>query len=96
MPRESEMVRSIKIFVAVFCIVCILALCIAPYADIPVTVLEALQVVLMLMFALVTGLFLVAGLYYQVLVQTVAPLYVRKSPRRSLLLPLESSCVQQC
>ncbi|MGB7189251.1 MAG: hypothetical protein WBD10_03890 [Acidobacteriaceae bacterium] len=96
MPTGLEMLRYIKIFVAVFCIVCILALCIAPYADIPVTVLEALQVVIMLMFALITSLLLATGLFYQVLGGSAEPLYRRKPPIRSLLLPLDSSCVQQC
>ncbi len=90
------MVRSIKIFVAVFCIVCILALCIAPYADIPASVLEALQVVVMLMFALLTSVLLAAGLFYLIMVCSAEPLYIRKAPTRSLLLPIDSSCVQQC
>jgi hypothetical protein len=90
------MVRSIKIFVAVFCIVCILALCIAPYADIPASVLEALQVVVMLMFALITAVLLVAGLFNLVMVRSAEPLYIRKAPKRWLLLPIDSSCVQQC
>lgn len=89
------MVRSIKILVALFCIVCILALCIAPYVDIPVTVLDALQVVIMLMFAAITSLFLVARLFSQVLSGSAEPLYIRKSPTRSLL-PIETNCVQQC
>jgi hypothetical protein len=90
------MVRSIKIFVAVFCIVCILALCIAPYADIPASVLEALQVVIMLMFALLTSVLLAAGLFFLIMVRSAEPLYIRKAPTRSLLLPIDSSCVQQC
>jgi hypothetical protein len=90
------MVRSIKIFVAVFCIVCILALCIAPYADIPASVLEALQVVIMLMFALIGCVLLVAGLFYLVMVRSAEPLHIGKAPRRWLLLPIDSSCVQQC
>lgn len=90
------MLRYIKIFVAVFCIVCILALCIAPYADIPATVLEALQVVVMLMFAVITSHLLATGLFPQALSESAEPLYIRRSPTRSLLLPLDSSCVQQC
>jgi len=89
------MLRSIKIFVALLCIVCILALCIAPYADIPATVLKALQVVVMLVFAAITSL-VVGGLFSQALSACAEPLYIRKSPIRSLLLPLDSSCVQQC
>lgn len=89
------MVRYIKIFVAVFCIVCILALCIAPYADIPVTILDALQFVIMLMFAMVGGVLLLAFAFHQLLISRVVLRAERKSPTRSLLLPIETTCVQQ-
>lgn len=90
------MVRSLKIFVALFCIVCILALCIAPYADIPLSVLKALQVVIMLMFALIGSLLLLLGPYTQVLADFMALRVDRRAPTRSPLLPLETNCVQQC
>lgn len=89
------MVRYIKIFVAIFCIVCILALCIAPYADIPVTVLDALQFVIMLMFAMIGGVLFLVWAFHQVLIQQAILHADRKSPTRSLLLPIETTCVQQ-
>lgn len=89
------MVRYIKIFVAIFCIVCILALCIAPYADIPVSVLDALQFVVMLMFAMVGSVLLVAAAFQQVLVSQVFLRADPDAPTRSLLLPIETTCVQQ-
>lgn len=89
------MARYIKIVVAVFCIVCILALCIAPYADIPVTVLDALQFVIMLMFAMLGGVLLLAWIFRRVLGSPVILRAERKAPTRSLLLPIETTCVQQ-
>lgn len=89
------MVRYIKIFVAVLCIVCILALCIAPYADIPLTVLKALQVVIMLMFALMGAVLLLTGAFYQTVLQQLVLRAERQSPIRSLFLPIETNCVLQ-
>ncbi|MGH9585663.1 MAG: hypothetical protein ACRD3F_01835 [Acidobacteriaceae bacterium] len=90
-----EMVRYIKIFLAILCIVCILALCIAPNADIPVSILKALQFVIMLMFALISSMLLLAGAFHLVIVQMVVSRTGRKCPTRSLFLPIESNCVQQ-
>lgn len=89
------MARYFKIVVAVFCIVCILALCIAPYADIPVTVLDALQFVIMLMFAMIGGVILLATFFHQVVASRVILRAERKAPTRSLLLPIETTCVQR-
>lgn len=88
------MVRYIKIFVAVFCIVCILALCIAPYAEIPLTVLKALQVVIMLMFALLGAALLLTGAF-QLVLQQVVLRAERRAPTRSLLLPIDTTCLQR-
>lgn len=90
------MVRFLRIFVAVLCIVCILALCIAPFADIPVTVLKALQVVIMLMFGLMGSILLLAGIFHQTRSHDVTLRADCKSPTRWLLLPLETNCVQRC
>lgn len=90
------MVRSLKIFVALFCIVCILALCIAPYADIPLSVLDALQVIVMLMLALMGSLFLLLSPFTRVLARFMALRADRRGPTRFLSLPLETNCVQQC
>lgn len=90
------MVRFLRIFVAVLCIVCILALCIAPFADIPLTVMKALQVVVMLVFGLMGGILLLTGIFHRVQAHEVASRADRKSPMRCLLLPLETNCVQRC
>lgn len=90
------MVRFLKIFVAVLCIVCILVLCIAPFADIPVTVLKALQIVAMLMFGLMGSVLLSAGIFRSAPAQKRVSRAEHKSPTRCPLLPLESNCVQRC
>lgn len=92
----NQMVRFFRIFVAVLCIVCILALCIAPFADIPVTVLKALQVVILLMFGLTSSILLLAGMFHQTRSQEVTLRADCESPTRHLLLPLETNCVQRC
>lgn len=89
------MVRYIKIFVAIFCIVCILALCIAPYADIPATVLDTLQFVIMLMFAMVGAVLLLAGAFPHLVISQATLRSEPKSPARSPLLPIETTCVQR-
>lgn len=92
------MARSAKIIVALLCIVCVLALCIAPYVDIPVTVLKSLQVVLLLMFALLAGALLSANLFlfYLTLVKPDTGQVRHTISTRLFLLPIETNCVQQC
>ena len=92
------MVRSAKIIVALLCITCVLALCIAPYVDIPVTVLKSLQIVLLLMFSLAAGaLFLISTFLFQLALFRYA---IRQVSLPTLiitfLLPIETNCVQQC
>ena len=77
------------------CIVCLLALCIAPWVDPPETILKSLQVIFLLMSALVAGLHVLAG----VLPVPWRPLGIKSTniPQiPDLLLPRETSCVQQC
>jgi len=77
------------------CIVCLLALCIAPWVDPPETVLKSLQVIFLLMSALVAGLHMLAD----TLPVPSRPLGMKSTnipPIPDLLLPSETSCVQQC
>lgn len=46
------MPRSIKVVVALICLVCILAFCIAPCADIPATALRSMQAILLLLLSI--------------------------------------------
>lgn len=85
-----------KIVVAMLCIVCVLTLCIAPYVDIPFTVLKALQDVLLLTFALLVCALALARLFNQVLVRCTLMRSDHRALTRSLLAPFETNCVQQC
>jgi hypothetical protein len=52
----------VKVLVAVLCIVCVLAICIAPDADLPDTVTRAAQVAWMLLITIVASAFVISGL----------------------------------
>lgn len=88
--------RVAKIVVAMVCIVCVLALCIAPYVDIPFTVLKALQDVLLLTFALLVCALALLGIFHQLLARCALMRSDYRVLTRSLLSPLETNCVLQC
>ena len=91
------MTRCAKIVVALLCVVCVLALCIAPYVDIPVTVLESLQTAILLMVLLLAASVLLANILLSHLArfqQVARASYTTLN--RPILLPLEKNCVQQC
>lgn len=90
------MVRSAKIVVALLCIVCVLALCIAPYADIPASALKSLEAVLLLMLSLATTALLEAYLFHRVLFRIASPRTGHTAQPCPLLLPIQTSCVLQC
>jgi hypothetical protein len=91
------MTRSVKIMVALLCIVCVLALCIAPYVDIPVTALRSLQTLLVLMFALAGALVFIDS---SILGLGLSPRALLRPHNAAsclfFVLPIEASCVQQC
>jgi hypothetical protein len=89
-------VRFAKIAVALLCITCVLALCIAPYVDIPFTVLKALQDVVLLMFSLLTGVLLLVSLFHHAPVRFVPARWRHTAVFPSILPPLETNCVQRC
>ncbi|WP_158749700.1 hypothetical protein [Acidobacterium sp. S8] len=90
------MARILTIAVALLCVICVLALCIAPSVDIPQTVLKSLQVIALLIFSLVAGTLLLADLVrLAFLVRSLEDNRVVASILGPLL-PLEISCVQQC
>lgn len=92
------MARWVKIVIAVLCIVCVLAICIAPNLDLPVTVIKSLQTILLLLtFSLITAAFASVCLFSR---SRVCRAEVRAGPE--LLhppyssLPFETGCVQRC
>lgn len=49
------MVRFIRVAAAVFCVLCVLAICIAPLVDLPDTNLRAYNLAMLLLFSLMAG-----------------------------------------
>lgn len=90
------MTQAVKITIALVCIVCLLALCIAPWVDPPETTLKSLQIILLLMASFIAGLFVLAGipaLAWRLLLGMVG-FQILRIP--DLRLPREKTCVQQC
>jgi hypothetical protein len=51
------MAKAIKFTVIVFCMICILAICIAPLADLPATSLRSYQAAMVLLWSLIATAF---------------------------------------
>lgn len=92
------MTRSAKIIVALLCILCVLALCVAPYVDIPVTVLKSLQTALLLILSLVAGALLLVSsfLFCPALFRRMALRIGSRTLIWPFFLPIDTNCVQQC
>ena len=91
------MARSVKIVVALLCIACILAFCIAPYAEIPATALRSLQAMLLFILALAAAATLrPAGRLHRVAAVPFALRTAHADPPCPLLPPFQTGCVLQC
>jgi hypothetical protein len=90
------MARAIKIAIALLCLTCVLALCIAPWVDPPQTTLKALQTILFLMSALAVLAFWFAELLSPERQNLHEPVWLKALPFPNLLLPREAGCVQRC
>jgi hypothetical protein len=98
MGRFEKIAKTATVLVALLCIVCVLALCIAPYVDIPVTALKSLQIALLMMLALAGSAALMAqGLFFRLAMPASEALPGDfAAPLRPRMLPIECNCVQQC
>ena len=90
------MARIPTITVALLCLICILALCIAPAVDIPQTILKSFQMIAMLMLILVTGAFQMADLALLSFPGRSFAMEHLIGMVRSPQPPLATNCVQQC
>lgn len=91
------MARFAKIVVALLCITCVLTLCIAPYVDIPVTVLKSLQITLLLLSLLLVAARLLISSRLFLLAFFRGRVTESRAPLIPLLrLPIQTNCVQQC
>lgn len=90
------MSRSVKVVVALLCIACILAFCIAPYAEIPATALRSLQAMLLLILALAAAALQSPGRLHRAVPVMFRLRTAHAAPPCPLLLPIQAGCVLQC
>ncbi|HSY72546.1 MAG TPA: hypothetical protein VK729_13110 [Silvibacterium sp.] len=91
-----SMARAVKIISALLCMVCVIALCVAPWVDPPETTLKSLQVILFLMFAFVACTLLFAGMLALEVLLVCRRLWHVPRLVQHLKLPIQTNCVQQC
>jgi len=90
------MARAINIAAALLCLVCVLAVCIAPSVDIPDTTLKSLQIILLMMLILIAGVFKLAGIADLALRSRSFSVGRPAALVRSSVPPIQTNCVQQC
>jgi len=91
------MAKAIKLVTVAVCLLCILAICIAPLVDLPATNLRTYQLALVLMWSLMASAFCLILSSSQLFVRVCARLFTL--PHQKILplsLPLQISCVLQC
>lgn len=91
-----RMARAINIAAALVCLICVIALCIAPSVDIPDTTLKSLQIILLIMLTLIEAILLRAGTVDLALLFLGFSTGRRTALVRSPFLPIQTNCVQQC
>lgn len=90
------MARSIKVVAALLCIACILAFCVAPYAEIPATALRSLQAMLLFILALTAASLQPAGRFHSAEPVTCCLRTAHTAPPCPMLPPIQIGCVLQC
>ena len=90
------MTRFAKVVVALLCIVCVLTLCIAPYVDLPLTILKSIQIILLLLFSLAVAELNSDSLFNATLGPWTNARTGRASQIHVIYPPLETNCVLQC
>jgi hypothetical protein len=90
------MTRATKVVLALLCIICVLALCIAPWVDPPETTLKSLQVILFLMSALAVYAFWLAEILARVLLEFPWPIWRNSLLAPYLLLSLDTGSILRC
>ena len=91
------MAKAIKFAIVAVCLLCILAICIAPYVDLPATNLRTYQLALVMMWSLMASAFCLILSVSRLFLRVCAMLFTL--PRQKILplaLPIQTSCVLQC
>jgi hypothetical protein len=90
-----KMARAINIITALLCLICVIAICIAPSVDLPQTTLKSLQFVILLMLSLIASTYLLSSILYRTIPGLLIPDGYSTAPPSSLLRPIETNCVLQ-
>lgn len=91
------MAKAIKFATVAVCLLCILAICVAPLVDLPATNLRTYQLALVLMWSLMASAFCLILSTSQLFIRVCAILFTLPRPKPlSLSLPIQTSCVLQC
>ena len=87
------MARAINILAALLCLICVIAICIAPSVDLPETTVKSLEFVILLMLALIAGTLLHSSIALRTVPGILIPVGCSTAPPSSLLRPIETNCV---
>jgi nitrate reductase NapE component len=92
------MARAIKFAVVAICLLCILAVCIAPLVDLPATNLSAYQAVAVMLWGLIATAFALAATFWKSLLNTrvMSPVLPRRKIEWWKGSPLELSSILRC
>jgi len=92
------MEKAIKYAVVVVCLLCILAICIAPFVDLPATSLRTYQTVVVLLWGLIAAAFSLALSAFKPLAALWVPSsgFHPRDPEWSISSPLKFSSVLRC
>jgi hypothetical protein len=94
--HRHRMARGINIGAALLCLICVIALCIAPSVDIPDTTLKSFQIIFLMMLTFIGGVLLLSGIVHLALLSHRFSVGQQAALIRSMLLPIQTNCVQQC
>ena len=87
------MARFIRVAAAVFCVLCVLAICIAPLVDLPDTNLRAYNVAMLLLFLLMAGATLVCTEAFRPAALTTRVRLALPERKRHQLSPIDTNSI---
>ena len=93
---RHRMARAINVGAAILCLICVIALCIAPSVDIPDTTLKSLQIFFLMMLTLIGGVLLLADIVHLALLSRRLSVGRQAPLARYPLAPIQANCVQRC
>jgi hypothetical protein len=90
------MARAIKFVIVAVCLLCILAICIAPLVDLPATSLRSYQAVVILLSTLIGAAFFLLALRPGLGLRTTSSSLVRPKIRWRVDAPMKMSAILRC